>query len=319
MKITVLDSFAANPGDLSWDALAELGEVSLYDRTAPEEVVPRSIDAEALLLNKVRMTRQVIAALPKLRYIGVLATGYNVVDLAAAREYGIVVCNVPAYSTMSVAQMVFAHLLNITNSVAHYSEKVRAGHWAESKDFCFYSSPLMELSGRTMGIVGMGNTGTAVARMAQAFGMDVLAMSSKSEETLHDMGVAKAASYEELFGKSDVLSLHCPLTDGTRHLVNAGRLAMMKPSAIVINTGRGPLVDEQALADALNAGRLYAAGVDVLSQEPPQRDNVLVGARNLHVTPHVAWATAEARQRLLAVAIENVKAFAEGNPKNIVS
>jgi glycerate dehydrogenase len=219
---------------------------------------------------------------------------------------------------MSVAQMVFAHLLNVTNSGAQYTDEVKTGRWSKCEDFCFYNVPLTELDGRTMGIVGLGNIGMAVAKMAQAFGMQVLAISSKPAETLETLGICKANSYEELFAKADVLSLHCPLTDGTLHMVNAERLALMKPTSILINTGRGPLVDEQALADALNQGRIRAAGVDVLAEEPPHKDNPLIGAKNCSITPHIAWATAEARERLLTIAIENVKAFAEGKPQNTI-
>lgn len=318
MKIVVLDAYTANPGDLSWEPLSALGQLEIYDRTAPEDVVVRATGAEVVLVNKVKITREVMAALPELRYVGVLATGYNVVDIQAAHKYGVVVTNVPAYSTMSVAQMVFAHLLNITNSVAQYTGEVKGGKWSSCEDFCFYNVPLTELDGRTMGIVGLGNTGMAVARIARAFGMKVVAMSSKSVEMLETLGICKAESYEELFASADVLSLHCPLAEDTLHLVNAERLALMKSNAILINTGRGPLVDEQALADALNQGRLRAAGVDVLSEEPPQNGNPLLGARNCHITPHIAWATAEARQRLLATAIENVKAFVEGTPQNTI-
>lgn len=319
MKIAVLDAYTGNPGDLSWEALESLGEVAVYDRTAPENVVERATGAEAVLVNKVRMTRQVMECLPELRYIGVLATGYNVVDLQAASERGIVVTNVPAYGSMSVAQMVFAHLLNISNSVSHYANAVVEGRWGRSKDFCFYDAPLLELDGLTMGIVGMGNIGKAVARIARSFGMEVLAVSGKTAEELENLGARKASSYEELFAKSDVLSLHCPLTDETLHLVNAEHLALMKPTAILINTGRGPLVDEHALADALNSGRLYAAGLDVLTEEPPVNGSPLIGARNCYITPHIAWATAQARARLQGIAIENVRAFISGKPINVVS
>lgn len=319
MKIAVLDAYTGNPGDLPWDDLMALGEVAIYDRTAPEEVVLRAAEAEAVLVNKVRMTREVMNLLPRLRYIGVLATGYNVVDMEAARERGIVVTNVPAYGSMSVAQMVMAHLLNITNSVAHYANAVKEGRWGTSVDFCFYDAPLTELDGLTMGIVGLGNIGRAVARIAQSLGMKVLAVSSKTAEQMEALGAEKASSYEELFARADVLSLHCPLTEETHHLVNAEHLALMKPTAILINTGRGPLVDEQALADALNSGRLRAAGLDVLAEEPPVNGSPLIDARNCHITPHIAWATAEARARLQSIAIANVKAFAEGKPQNVVS
>ncbi len=319
MNIVVLDGHTTSPDTQVWEPLRSLGEVQVYDRTAPEQVVQRAQDADVVLVNKVLLSREVMDLLPRLRYIGVLATGYNVVDVEAARERGITVCNVPAYSTMSVAQMVFAHLLDITNEVAHYTAAVRQGQWTTSKDFCFYDTPLVELDGRTMGIVGLGNIGMAVARMAQAFGMRVVAYSSKPQSELQSLGIEHVATYDELFSRSDVLSLHCPLTPETHHLVNAQRLALMKHTAIFINTGRGPLVDEQALADALNSGRLYAAGVDVLAEEPPRQGSPLISARNCRITPHIAWATLEARQRLVSTAIENVIAFAEGKPVNIVS
>lgn len=319
MKITILDAYTANPGDLSWSDLQELGTVTIYDRTSPEEVIERAKDAEIVLVNKVKMTRDVIKKLPNLRYIGVLATGYNVVDIESAKEQGIVVTNVPAYSTISVAQMVFAHLLNISNHIAQYSNAVKAGRWFVSEDFCFFDALPVELYGRTMCIIGLGNIGMTVARMAQAFGMNVMAISSKTEEELQKLNIRKALSYEELFSEADVLSLHCPLTDDTYHLVNAERLALMKPSAILINTGRGPLVDEQALADALNSGRLYAAGLDVLTEEPPTTNNPLIGAKNCHITPHIAWATTEARERLIKTTTENIMAFIKGQPINVVS
>lgn len=318
MKIVILDAYTAAPDPRSWDLLRAVGDVEVYERTVPEQVVERAAGAEALLLNKVKITREVMDALPSLRYIGVLATGYNVVDIEVARQRGIVVSNVPAYSTMSVAQMVFAHVLDICNSVAHYTEAVKVGRWTGAKDFCFYDTPLVELDGRTMGIVGLGNTGTAVARMAQAFGMKVLAFSSKPKEVLHDMGIEPVSSYEELFSRADVLSLHCPLVPGTYHLANAERISLMKPTAILVNTGRGPLVDEKALAEALNEKRIYAAGVDVLSEEPPHGDNPLLSARNCRITPHIAWATVEARKRLVDTAIANVRAFLMGKPQNVV-
>ena len=319
MKVVVLDAYTANPGDVSWEELCCLGEVIVYERTREEEVLKRAQDADVVLTNKVLITRQLMDSLPRLRYIGVLATGYNVVDLQAAKEHGVIVTNVPAYSTVSVAQMVFAHILNITNSVSHYAHEVKADRWTKSQDFCFYDTRLIELDGLVMGIVGLGNIGMSVAQMAKAFGMKVVAVSSKSAPSLEAMGIEKADSYDELFSKSDILSLHCPLTEDTYHLVNTERLALMKPTAILINTGRGPLIDELALADALNSQRLYAAGVDVLAEEPPRNGSPLLGARNCYITPHIAWATLEARQRLLTIAIENVKAFAEGNPVNVVN
>ena len=318
MTIVVLDGYAANPGDLSWDGLGELGELTVYERTAPDEVLERAKGAQAITTNKVLITAELMDQLPELRYIGVLATGYNVVDIPAARKRGIVVTNIPAYSTMSVAQLVMAHLLNITNRVALHSQAVAAGKWQTCKDFTFTLTPQIELDGKTFGIVGLGNTGTAAARIAQSLGMRVLAYSSKNAETLAVLGIDKADSYEQLFRESDVLSLHCPLTEETHHLVNAERLSWMKPTAILINTGRGPLIDEKALADALNQGRIMGAGVDVLQDEPPRNGSPLIGARNCFITPHIAWATQAARSRLMKIAVENVKAFMAGKPQNVV-
>ena len=319
MKIVELDGYAANPGDLSWDGLKELGELTVYDRTAPEDVLERAKGAQVILTNKVLITEELMEQLPELRYIGVLATGYNVVDIPAARKRGIIVTNIPAYSTMSVAQMVIAHLLNITNQVALHSAAVKQGEWQRNKDFSFSLTPLIELDGKTLGIVGLGNTGTATARIAQSLGMRILAYSSKSASTLAELGIEKAESYEQLFREADALSLHCPLTEETKHLVNAEHLQLMKPTAILINTGRGPLVDEAALAAALNEGRIMAAGVDVLQEEPPRQGSPLIGARNCYITPHIAWATKAARERLMNIAVANVKAFLDGKPQNVVS
>lgn len=318
-KIVVLDGYAANPGDISWEPWNALGEVIVYDRTAPDQVVERAQGAEVVLTNKVILSAEVLAQLPALRYVGVLATGYNVVDLDAARRQGVIVTNIPAYSTASVAQMVFAHLLNITHHVADHAQSVADGGWQNSVDFCYWNSPLIELDGLTLGIVGVGNTGLATARIAQAMGMKVMAYSSKSAEALQALGIDKAADYKQLFAQADVVSLHCPLTSETHHLVNSERLSWMKPSAILINTGRGPLVDEQALADALNQNRIYAAGVDVLTQEPPRQGSPLIGARHCYITPHIAWATSAARRRLMQVALENVAAYLAGTPQNVVN
>ena len=318
MKIVILDGHTANPGDLSWDGLREYGELEVYDRTAPTELLSRAEGAEVILTNKVIIDAKTMAALPCLRYIGVLATGYNVVDIAEAHRRGIVVTNIPAYSTMSVAQMVMAHLLNITNQVALHAESVRRGEWQECPDFSFTKSPLIELDGLTLGIVGLGNTGSATARMAQAMGMQVMAVSSKTEEMLRPLGIRKASGYEQLFSEADVVSLHCPLTDETRHLVNRERLALMKPTAILINTGRGPLLDEQAVADALTEGRLYAVGVDVLTEEPPRKGSPLITAPRCYITPHIAWASAAARRRLVCIATSNVAAFLSGEPQNSI-
>lgn len=317
MKIVILDGYGMNPGDMSWQPIEELGELTVYDRTAPADVVKRAGGAQIVLTNKTVLDAAAIDALPDLRYIGVLATGYNVVDIAAAARRGIVVTNIPAYSTDSVAQMVFAHLLAITNRVEHYAADNRAGRWSHCPDFCYWDEPLHELAGKTIGIVGLGNIGSAVARIALAFGMKVKAFTSKEPSAL-PAGVVKA-SMDEIFTTSDVVTLHCPLTDSTRHLVNAARLAQMKPTAILINTGRGPLVDDRALADALNDRRIYAAGIDVMTIEPPAADNPLLSARNCFITPHQAWATTEARHRLLAIAAANIRAYLAGSAINTIA
>lgn len=317
MKIVVLDGYAANPGDLSWDGMKALGECVIYERTASEQVLERAAGAEVVLTNKVVITAEHIAALPDLKYIGVLATGYNIVDVEAARNRGIVVTNIPAYSTDSVAQMVFAHILNICLQVQHYTEEVRDGRWTSSPDFCFWDTPLMELSGKKLGIVGLGHTGSATARIAIGFGMQVCAYTSKSHFQL--IPEIKKMELDELFRECDIVSLHCPLNEQTRGMVNAARLKTMKPTAILINTGRGPLVNEQDLADALNNGTIYAAGVDVLSQEPPRADNPLLHARNCFITPHIAWASGEARQRLMQIAVDNLNGYITGKVVNNVA
>ena len=307
MKIVALDGYAANPGDLSWDELKALGECVIYDRTAPEEVLERAADAEVVLTNKVVITAEMMAALPQLKYIGVMATGYNIVDIDAARERGIIVTNIPSYSTDSVAQMVFAHILNIAQQVQHHSEAVHQGRWTSSKDFCFWDTPLIELRGKKIGIVGLGHTGYTTARIAIGFGMEVYAYTSKSSFQLPPE--IKKMELDKLFSECDIISLHCLLTDKTRELVNAARLKLMKPTAILINTGRGQLVNEQDLADALNNGQIYAAGLDVLSQEPPKADNPLLTARNCYITPHIAWASAAARERLMGILLDNLKGY----------
>lgn len=317
MKIVVLDGYAANPGDLSWEGLRTLGECAIYDRTAPEEVLERAVGAEVILTNKVVITADHMLALPELKYIGVLATGYNVVNTTAANERGILVTNVPAYSTASVAQMVFAHILNMTQQVQHHSEEVRKGRWTNSKDFCFWDTPLIELREKKIGLVGLGNTGYTTARIAIGFGMQVFAMTSKSHFQLPPE--IKKMDLDQLFSECDIISLHCPLTPETKELVNARRLAMMKPSAILINTGRGPLINEQELAEALNNEKIFAAGIDVLSTEPPRADNPLLTAKNCYITPHIAWATFEARERLMNIAIGNLQAYMAGKPENVVS
>lgn len=318
MKIVLLDSFTANPGDLSWDELKSLGDVTIYERTAPEKVLERAADADMILTNKVVIRKAEMEALPKLKYIGVLATGYNIIDIEEARRRGIVVTNIPAYSTASVAQIVFAHILNIANSVQHYSDEVRDGKWSSCADFSFLDTRWIELDGKTMGIVGLGNIGKAVARIALSFGMKVVAHTSKNADELPE-GICKAESLEALFAQSDVVSLHCPLTDNTRNMVNAQLLSVMKPTAILVNTARGPLLDEQALADALNSKKILAAAIDVLSREPARSDNPLLTARNCFITPHIAWASFEARQRLMKILIDNIKGFISGNVINNVA
>lgn len=317
MRIVVLDGYGLNPGDLSWEALSALGELVVYDRTAPEDVVLRAKDAEGVLINKVIINADIISQLPRLRYIGVLATGYNVVDTAEAHRRHIIVTNIPAYSTESVVQMVFAHLLNITNRVGHYAAQNRNMCWSRNPDFCYWDTPLLELSGKTIGIVGLGNIGSRVAELAHAFRMNVLALTSKPQSSLP--GYVRSTELHELLSMSDIVTLHCPLTDSTHHIINRQALSLMKKGSVLINTGRGPLVDEQYVADALQSGQLGAYGADVLCDEPPTENNPLLHAPNAYITPHIAWATFEARTRLMDIAVDNVRAFQCGKPVNVVS
>lgn len=317
MKIVVLDGYGMNHGDLSWDDMAALGELTVHDRTAPTEIIARAQGAEAILTNKVVITAEIIAALPDLRYIGVLATGYNVVDAAAARKAGIIVTNIPAYSTDSVAQLTFAHILNITNRVDHYANQNREGRWTASPDFVYWDTPLPEIAGKTLGIVGLGNIGSRVAQIARAFGMDVFAMTSKESAALPE-GIHKT-TLDGLLAISDILTLHCPLTDTTREMINTETIAKMKAGAILINTGRGPLVNETDVAAALRSGHLAAYGADVMTAEPPAASNPLMAEPHAYITPHIAWATTEARHRLMATAVANVAAYAAGQPQNVVS
>ena len=316
MKTVILDGYTADPSSLSWKPLEEIGTLTVYERTKPEETIERAKDAEIVLTNKVLIKRQEISRLPKLKYIGVLATGYNVVDLEAARERGIIVTNVPAYSTESVAQMVFSHLLTVTNRTEYYAIQNREGKWTASPDFSYWDTQLTELAGKTFGIVGLGNIGQRVAAIANAFGMSVVAYTSKKTEELPPY-IGKR-SMDQLLAESDVLSLHCPLTPDTKHLINRQTLQQMKPSAILINTGRGPLINDQDVADALNDNRLRAFCADVLTDEPPKADNPLLKCENAYITPHIAWASCEARVRLVDVAINNVRAFVQGKSQNVV-
>ena len=316
LKIVILDGYSANPGDLSWKELEQMGEVTVYDRTSPSETIQRAADADIVLTNKVVLDREKIAQLPRLKYIGVLATGYNVVDIEAAHQRDVIVTNVPAYSTESVAQMVFAHLLTVTNRTEYYAIQNRKGRWSSNPDFCYWDFPHMELAGKTFGIVGLGNIGRRVAEIALAFGMKVKALTSKSQDQL-PTGIEKA-DIQTLLSSSDVLSLHCPLTDKTRHLINAETLLKMKPTAILINTGRGPLIDDQAVANALQEGRLGAFCADVLTTEPPASNNPLLSQPNAFITPHIAWASTEARVRLIQIATDNVRAFINCKTQNAV-
>ena len=317
MKIVVLDGYCLNPGDLSWEAMGSLGDLQVYDRTSPSELLERAEGAEVLITNKTLISDKDMDVLPDLKYIGVLATGYNVVDVEAAKKKGIVVTNIPAYSTHSVAQMVFAHILNITQRVEHYACLNRQGKWSDSADFSYWDTELIELDGKWMGIVGFGNIGQATARIALAFGMKVAVYTSKPQSDLPE-GIIKM-DLDQLFSTCDVVSLHCPLTPSTKEMVNAKRLNLMKPNAILINTGRGPLVNEQDLAVALNEKRIMAAGIDVLSIEPADPSNPLLSARNCFITPHIAWATKEARTRLMQIAVSNLKEFLNGNVVNNVA
>lgn len=317
MKIVVLDGYSVNPGDLSWNEIEKLGDLTAYDRTSPESIVERIKDADIVLTNKVVLSDDVMSKSSKLRYIGVLATGFNVVDIEAARKRGIVVTNVPAYSTNSVVQMTFAHILNFTNRVAHYAKQNRNGKWSACDDFCYWDTPLNELAGKTLGVVGLGNIGYKVACLAHGFGMDVFAFTSKNSADLPD-GIQKT-TFEGLLATSDIITLHCPLSASTKEMINKDTIRKMKKGAILINTGRGPLVNENDVAEALNEGYLGGYGADVMCQEPPLKDNPIFTAPNSYITPHIAWATYEARVRLMNIVASNIKAFLDGMPVNLVS
>ena len=312
MKIVVLDGYAANPGDLSWAPLEALGELTVYDRTPADQIAARIADAELVLTNKAVLSRELIAGAKKLKYIGVLATGYNVVDVAAAAELGVVVTNIPAYSTDSVAQLVFALLLEICHNVGHHSQAVHAGRWRANADFCFWDTPLIELAGKTMGIVGYGRIGHKVAEIARCFGMNVIAWTRTPRDP-------ECVSLDELLARSDVISLHCPLFPETKNLINRDTIAKMKDGVILINTSRGPVVNDADLRAALESGKVYAAGADVSTVEPIPADSPLLGAKNMFLTPHIAWATFEARERLMDIAVKNVEAFLSGAPVNTVN
>ena len=318
MKIVVLDGHALNSGDLSWEALSAIGELQVFDRSADDQIVARAHEAEIVLINKTRLSAQILRQLKGTRYIGVLATGYDVVDVQAARELKISVTNIPTYATASVAEFTFALLLELCHHVALHGEATRAGEWSRSKDFSFWKTPLVELAGKTIGIIGLGQIGRRVADIALAFEMRVIAANA-ARSPVPDWPRLRWCEVDELLPQADVVSLHCPLLPQTRGIINAKSLAMMKPGAFLINTSRGPLVVEQDLADALNNGRLAGAGVDVLSSEPPSPDNPLLRAKNCIVTPHIAWASKEARTRLLNTAIANLRAFLEGHPINVVN
>lgn len=318
MKIVVLDGYVNNPGDLSWEPLQRLGDCTIYDRTSPSDFFAHCGDAEIILTNKIPFSRSDIEKLPNLRYIGVIATGFNIIDVKAADDHGITVTNVPAYSTASVAQLAIAHLLNMTMQVDHYTRDARSGKWSDCGDFCYVDRPLIELYDKTIGIVGFGNIGSTVARIAQALGMRVLVYTSKSEDQLPP-GMRKASSLDALFSESDVVSLHCPLTDETHGMVDTRRLSLMKRSARLINTSRGALVVESDLAEALRNGQIAGAALDVMWPEPPLKSNPLLHVPNCWFTPHLGWATFEARDRLMVVLTDNVKAYLAGEPKNVVN
>lgn len=318
MKIVNLDGYTTNPGDLSWDGIKKLGDYTVYDRTRPEDVIERAKGAEILIVNKTVITKEILDSLsPELKYIGLQSTGYNVVDCDYARHLGITVCNIPAYSTNAVAQLVFAFILQITNEVTLHSTAVKKGEWCDCPDFCFWKKPLTELDGKTIGIVGFGSIGQRVAAIAEAFGMNVIAYNPRPK----NKGSLKVrfASIDELLSQSDIVTFHCPLTPETEGLINKENISKMKKSAILINTSRGPVVDEQALADALNNDELQAAGLDVLKVEPASKNNPLLTAKNCYITPHIAWAAKETRARLLKILEDNIVAYLNGNPQNVVN
>ncbi len=318
MKIVVLDGYTLNPGDLDWNGLEALGELTVYDRTAPEDVIARIGDAELIYTNKTVISREILDACPSVKFIGVLATGYNVVDTEAAKEKGIPVCNVPTYGTTAVAQYTFALLLEICHHVWAHSEAVKAGAWASCPDFCFWNYPLFELAGKTLGIIGYGRIGQTVGQIAQAFGMKVLAVDGHVRPELENENM-KYVELDELFKEADVISLHCPLFPSTQGIINKENIAKMKDGVIILNDSRGPLIVEQDLFDALESGKVAYAASDVVSTEPIKDDNVLLKAKNMIITPHIAWAPKEARKRLMDVAVADLEAFLAGEPINVVN
>ena len=317
MKIVVLDGYTLNPGDLSWDGFSALGDVTVYDRTQQEQIVPRIGDADAVLTNKTPITRETLSACPGVKYIGVLATGYNVVDVSAAKEKGIPVCNIPTYGTAAVGQFAIAMLLEICHHVAHHSEAVHAGRWSANADWCFWDYPLIELEGKTMGVIGFGRIGQRTGEIAKALGMRVLAYDARQSDGGRAIG--EYVELDTLLSESDVISLHCPLFPETKGIINATSIAKMKDGVILLNNSRGPLIVEQDLADALNSGKVYAAGLDVVSEEPIRDDNPLLTAKNCLITPHISWAPKESRKRLMDAAEENLARWIAGSPTNVVN
>jgi glycerate dehydrogenase len=317
MKIVVLDGYTLNPGDLTWEGLEKLGDLIVYDRTREDKIVERIGDAEVIFINKIKITREILEQ-TNVKYIGVLATGFNVVDIEAAKEKGVLVSNIPTYGTASVAQMIFALLLEICHHVGAHDAAVKSGEWTNKTDFCFWNYPLIELAGKTMGIIGYGRIGQTTGVIAQAFGMKVPAYNRHPDKSL-ESETLKFVELEELFSESDVISLHCPLLDSTKGIINKSSIAKMKDGVIIINTSRGPLIVEADLAEALNSGKVYAAGVDVVSVEPIEADNPLLKAKNIFITPHIAWAPIESRKRLMNIAAENLRSYINRNPENIVN
>jgi len=316
-NIVVLDGFTLNPGDLSWDVLQLLGNCTIYDRSDVADIVERSVKADILVVNKATLNSETLQKLSNLKFIAVTATGYNVVDVIAAREKNIPVANVPAYGSDSVAQMVFAHILNLTQQVAYHDATVKQGKWANSRDWCYWDFPLTELKHKILGIIGYGNIGRKVAEIGLAFGMNIL---TNTPQKIDEKGsTVRQVDLETLFRTGDVISLNCPLTEETRHIINGRSISLMKKSALIINTSRGPLVNEYDLAEALSVKRIAGAGLDVLANEPPDKNNPLINVQNCFITPHMAWATKESRQRLMDIAVDNIKCFLEGRPKNIVN